>query len=89
MVDVTVNYDLTDNCGAACVLSVTSNEPINGLGDGDTSPDWRIVDAHNVQLRAERSGTGNGRTYTITLTCKDAAGNTTVKTTTVIVPHSN
>lgn len=89
MVDVTVNYDVTDNCaGVNCQLTVTSNEPINGLGDGDTSPDWEIVDAHHVRLRSERSGTGSGRIYTIKITCTDSAGNITVKTVTVSVPKS-
>jgi hypothetical protein len=87
--DVTVTYDATDNCGpVACTLSVTSNEPIDGLGDGDTAPDWQVVDAHHVRLRAERSGTGNGRVYTITITCTDDSGNTTVRTVTVSVPHN-
>ncbi len=88
MVLVTVNYTATDNCGANCILSVTSNEPVNGLGDGDTAPDWEIVDAHHVRLRAERSGKGNGRIYTIKVTCKDAAGNTVVRTVTVKVPKN-
>jgi hypothetical protein len=89
MVDVTVNYGASDGCNApTCVLSVSSNEPVDGLGDGDTSPDWVIVDAHRLQLRAERAGNGTGRTYTITLTCTDAAGNATVRTATVLVPHS-
>ena len=62
MVDVTVNYTATDNCGVdTCVLSVSSNEAVDGTGDGDTSPDWVIVDAHHVQLRAERSGDGSGQ----------------------------
>ena len=30
------------------VLTVTSNEPINGLGDGDTAPDWQVIDAHHL-----------------------------------------
>ena len=85
---ITVNYTATDNCTVDCVLTVTSNEPIDGLGDGDTSPDWEVVDAHHVRLRAERSGTGNGRIYTITVTCKDPAGNTVVRTTTVRAPRS-
>jgi hypothetical protein len=29
------------------------------------SPHWQIVDAHHVNLRAERSGTGSGRIYRI------------------------
>jgi len=89
MVDVTVNYTSTDNCpGANCVLAVTSNEPVNGTGDGDTSPDWEIVDNHHIRLRAERAGTGSARVYTITVTCTDAAGNTTIKSTTVVVPRN-
>ncbi len=88
MVDVDVNYTVTDNCGIdTCVLSVSSNEPIDGTGDGDTSPDWIIVDAHHLQLRAERAGDGTGRIYTITITCTDSANNSTVRTTTVTVPH--
>jgi hypothetical protein len=83
---VTVNYDASDNCTVNCVLTVTSNEPVNGLDDGDTSPDWEVIDAHHVRLRAERSGTGTGRIYTITVTCTDPSGNSVVKTVTVKVP---
>ncbi len=86
MEDVTVNYNITDNCPTQCTLSVTSNEPINGQGDGDTDPDWEIINDHQLRLRAERSGRGNGRTYTITVTCTDNNGHTVVKTTTVTVP---
>jgi len=87
MVNVTNNYTATDNCpGLNCVLTVSSNEPINGLDDGDTAPDWQVVDAHHVLLRAERSGSGTGRRYTITTTCTDASGNVVVKTSTVFVP---
>jgi hypothetical protein len=88
MVDVTVNYAATDNCGAVnCVLTVSSNEPANGTGDGDLAPDWVIVDAHHVQLRAERAGNGTGRIYTISITCTDSANNSSVRTATVVVPH--
>ncbi|MGE0133479.1 MAG: hypothetical protein AB7U82_35835, partial [Blastocatellales bacterium] len=92
MVDVTVNYNLTDNCAASsaitCALSVTSNEPVNGGGDGNTAPDWEVVDAHHVRLRAERSGGGGGRIYTITITCTDDSGNPSIRTVTVRVPKS-
>jgi len=89
MRDVMVNYTASDNCpNLNCVLSVTSNEPVNGTGDGDTSPDWEIVDATHVRLRAERAGTGSGRIYTIKVTCTDASGNMTMKTTTVVVAHN-
>jgi len=90
MSSVTINYSISGGCGttACTITSVTSNEPVNGLGDGDASPDWQIVDAHHVNLRAERSGTGTGRIYTITITCTDGGGHTTTKTVVVTVPMS-
>lgn len=90
MRNVAVTYNSTDNCPGAvtCVLSVTSNESVNDAGDGNTSPDWEIMNNHTVKLRAERSGKGAGRVYTITIRCTDQAGNTGVATTTVMVPHS-
>jgi len=88
MANVAINYTATDNCGGpvTCTLSVSSNEPINGTGDGNTSPDWQVVDAHHVMLRAERSGNGIGRIYTIMITCSDNKGNTSTSTVTVTVP---
>lgn len=89
MVAVTVSYNATDNCGPVTTfLSVTSNESVNGIGDGDTAPDWEIVDAHHVLLRAERSGTTSGRVYTITITGVDSAGNSSSATVTVEVPRA-
>jgi uncharacterized repeat protein (TIGR01451 family) len=87
LVSEVVSYTVTDNCGPiSSRLTVTSNEPINGLGDGDQSPDWVVSDDHNVQLRAERSGTGTGRIYTITVTATDSASNASTKAVTVLVP---
>jgi len=91
MVMVTVNATAKDTCGPATwnIVSVKSNEPANGRGDGNTSPDWQITGNHTVSLRAERSGNGSGRIYTITIQATDAAGNTsTSQTVTVKVPHS-
>lgn len=67
--EVTINYTATDRCPNTCVLTVASNEPVKGIGDGNTSPDWEVLDAHHVRLRAERAGNGTGRIYTITITC--------------------
>ncbi|MBI4334667.1 MAG: hypothetical protein HY673_25720, partial [Chloroflexi bacterium] len=47
------------------VMGVTQDEPVNGLGDGDTSPD-AVTQGSNVLLRAERAGNGNGRVYQVT-----------------------
>jgi uncharacterized repeat protein (TIGR01451 family) len=90
MVNVTVSYDVTDNCPLppnSCVLTVTSNEPVLGRGSGHTSPDWIVVDDHHVLLRAEREGGGNGRIYTITITCTDSGGNSSTEEVEVTVPH--
>jgi hypothetical protein len=91
MNDITVNYTSTDNCGEpiSCALSITSNEAVNGKGDGNTSDDWMVVDNHHIKLRAERSGKGTDRVYTITATCTDKYGNKSMKTATVTVPHDN
>lgn len=89
MVDVTVGYSVTNNCGpVTCTLSVVSNEPINGTGDGDSAPDWEIIDEHHLRLRAERAGNGSGRVYTITITCSDISGNSASRTVTVAVPKN-
>jgi len=90
MRNVSVNYTASDNCGGqvTCqITQITSNEPVNGTGDGDTAPDWAIVDGQHVQLRAERAGGGTGRIYTLTVRCADASGNATTSTTTVQVKH--
>lgn len=92
MRDVTINYTTSDNCAPSpsvtTQLSVASNEPINGVGDGDTSPDWEVVDNHHVRLRAERAGTGGGRLYAVTITATDPCGNASSKSVSVVVAHN-
>jgi uncharacterized lipoprotein YddW (UPF0748 family) len=85
---VNVSYATSDNCAGLVTtsLSVSSNEAIDGLGDGDTSPDWEVISDHEVALRAERSALGSGRVYTIMITANDADGNQSTATTTVSVP---
>ena len=91
MVPVAVSASITDcDPSASCkIVSVTSNEPDDGLGDGDTANDWRITGERTLELRAERAGGGTGRIYTITIACTDAAGNTSTSTLTVTVPHDS
>lgn len=67
---------------------MSSSEPADGLGDGDTANDVEITGPLTVTLRAERSGKGGGRTNTITVEVADAAGNTSHGTCTVVVPKS-
>jgi len=90
MRNVKVNYNSTDNCGPVTnVLTVRSNEPINGIGDGNTEVDWEVINNHLVKLRAERSGTLEGRIYTIKITSTDASGNVSTETVDVTVPHDH
>jgi hypothetical protein len=87
MVAVTVSAATTDASAVSYrITRVTSNEPDNGLGDGDTANDIKITGAMTVDLRAERAAKGTGRVYTITVEAKDAAGNVSTKTVTVGVP---
>ena len=84
---VTVDDD-TDPNPTVTLLSVTSSEPDNGEDDGNTINDVVIVDDFTFKLRAERSGVGDGRIYTITYEATDTCGNSTLATATVTAPLS-
>jgi internalin A len=91
LVDVTVTATDSDSYGelVACeIIDITSNEPINGPGDGNTEPDWEMTGNMSAKLRAERSGTGEDRIYTITVECEYDSG-IVIDTVDVIVPHDN
>ena len=79
---VTDNEDTRPVCRIA---SVTSSEPVTGPRWGNTSPDW-MFSGVDLQLRAERYSR-EGRTYTVTATCTDDAGNVGTATAQVRVPH--
>jgi hypothetical protein len=86
MVDVTVSYQVTDNCAIlGTKLSVSSNEP----DAGGPESDWEVIDAHRVRLRAKKTARQGARLYTITITAEDVHGNVSSKNVTVTVPHSN
>jgi probable HAF family extracellular repeat protein len=91
LVPVEVTVDATDDSGEAPVCqiaSVLSSEPDNGLGDGDTASDIQLDGSLAVTLRAERSGRGPGRVYTIVVGCGDEAGNQAQGNVVVNVPRS-
>jgi hypothetical protein len=77
-----------DTASHTQVTCCTSDEPDNGLGDGNTTDDCVIVDNHTVNVRAERAGGGNGRVYTIHFTVTDDSNNSSDFTCAVSVPHS-
>ena len=89
-INVVATVNVSDNFDpnpAISLLSITSNEPDNGRGDGNTVDDIVVVDDFHVKLRAERSGTGTGRAYSLTYRVKDACGNESSAIATVSVPH--
>ncbi|MFL5935670.1 MAG: nidogen-like domain-containing protein [Gaiellaceae bacterium] len=73
------------------LVSATSSEPDDGVGDGDTRGD--IQDFRpgtpdvSGKVRAERAGGGTGRTYTFSYGGTDAAGNTAACSADAFVPH--
>jgi hypothetical protein len=91
MVDIDVKVtsdDLISGINQVKLISITSNQADNGVGDGNTTNDIQGADygTHdtNFQLRAERSGNGD-RIYTITYEVTDNAGNQTTQVATVTV----
>lgn len=71
------------------IAKVTSDEPENTAGDGNTLNDILIAaNCKSVQLRSERIGGGNGRVYTITFKVTDSSGNSSTATAKVTVPKS-
>lgn len=87
VVEITGVTDPDGDHVSLSIASITQDEPVNGLGDGDTAPDGFGVGTTMAQLRAERSGTGNGRVYRIAFTGDDGKGGTCQGTVGSGVPH--
>jgi hypothetical protein len=94
LIDIEVEIIVEDLCDAAPtvrLVSIISNEPANGPGDGNKAPDIQDAefgtDDRAFKLRAERSGKGPGRIYTITYEVEDQGGNTATAEATVTVAH--
>ena len=70
------------------IVAVSSDEPLNDIGDGNTEIDWQLNGDLTAELRAERAGPRDGRVYTLSVECTDASGNTSLPATaTVSVAH--
>ena len=85
--------DVDDDSVTIEITGVTQDEPVNGQGDGDSSPDAVIQlsnPADSVLLRSERTGLGgaqeNGRVYVVSFTADDGIDSCTGAVT-VGVPH--
>jgi hypothetical protein len=94
MVPIEADVTVTDVCDpnpTFVLLSITSDEPDNGPGDGNTDGDIQDTDFGTADvmfsLRSERQGGGDGRVYTVIYRASDASGNTADDTTYVRVPH--
>ena len=100
LVKITPTVRVTDSCDEAPQITLKTITMDEGdetntydpayddtLGDGHTLADIQVDAEGNIFLRAERSGTGDGRVYTLTYEASDASGNSTTATATVTVPH--
>jgi hypothetical protein len=87
--DVHVRVEAHDECSPVTwsIISVESNEPVDGIGDGNTVPDWVIDGTPKVKLRSERAGPGIGRVYTIRVRALDSSNNSAESSVRVTVPH--
>jgi len=81
----TVRLEITtaDLCGSVETQILLSCNDRNGC---DAS-DMKVVDGSIIELRAERAGNGNGRTYDVKVIATDDAQNDSEHTIQIIVPH--
>ena len=93
LINVGYRYTLVPGTGPAPTITVHvySNEADVAAGGGDDkfSPDARNISAvtpNTLRLRAERTGSGDGRVYLIIVTATNKLG-TAYCATTVVVPH--
>jgi hypothetical protein len=83
MVNVTVTANVVDNVDATPLVriySITCNESI-------APADAVITGLLTAKLKADRQGNGNGRIYTLHIEAIDDAGNRSIGTVLVTVPH--
>lgn len=69
------------------IVAVTQDEPVQGLGNGDTAPD-AVLQGDKALLRVERAATGNGRVYRLHFVADDGRGESCTGAVRVFVPRS-
>ncbi len=68
------------------ITGITQDESVDGPGAGQTCPDAVGVGTAVTLIRAERSGSGDGRVYHVSFLADDGHGGQCVGTVTVCVP---
>jgi hypothetical protein len=91
---INANVQAVDLCGEVAsikLMSIVSNQPDNGMGDGDTTNDIQDASLNTLdlvfRLRAERAAPLGERRYTVTYRAADDSGNSADTSAVVIVPH--
>lgn len=79
--------DADEDATTVTITSIFQDEPVNDAADGNTAPDGQGVGTDTAEVRAERSGQGDGRVYVIGFTASDGDGATCDGTVAVGVPH--
>ena len=72
----------TSSAGQSSSAKLGQRRTQDALHDPDV-----VIDGGNVWLRAERLGSGDGRTYTLNASVTDLAGNSARQTTACVVSH--
>jgi hypothetical protein len=76
------------NASSWWISGVYQDEPLNANGDGNFEPDAKTCTCrHELLLRAERQGPGDGRVYLVTVMAYDSAHVLYTMRCTVVVPH--
>ncbi|MBD3919479.1 right-handed parallel beta-helix repeat-containing protein [Paenibacillus sp. PR3] len=80
--------DSVSGLESVVLTSITSNEKLQPTDIQKANYNVPLIDSSDsFEVRADRSGDGDGRVYTITYTAKDLAGNAATASVNVTVPH--
>ena len=89
MVLITPVWETSDNCDdevEVSLLSITSSQGDDGIGDGHTMEDILVTEEGLIYLRAEIGDSSEDRVYTLTFEAVDDSGNSNVQSAIVVVP---
>lgn len=89
MVGIIIRANASDNSGIPVQLSVAiaCNESANGEVYWTTPVIDQTTGIISIQFMADRSGKGDGRQYTVTITATDDVGNKSTANVKIVVPH--